>query len=527
MKKLLSMGLLIISITSVLMSACTGKSSDAQSQKVFIFGRPADAVGLDPARETDGESFAVSSEIYEGLVGFAPGTTEVIPVLAENYTISADGLEYIFKIRKNVKFHDNTVLNADAIVFNFDRQSDENNEYFQYGPFKYWGYMDFANIVESVEAVDEYTVRIILKKPDASFIASMAMDFITIVSPTAVQKFKGDFTNNPVGTGPFKFVSWQKGDSVVLEANKDYWQGAPNVDRVVFKVIPDPTARALSLQNGEIDAFVYPSPDDIQGLRDNADISLIENNGLNVGYMAFNTQKKPFDDVRVRRALNHAIDKQAIIKAAYGELGTAAYAPIPPTMWAFNPDITRYEFDIAKAKALLAEAGYPDGISAELLVLPVTRPYNPQGQKVAEIMQQQFAKIGVTIKLQTLEWGTHLERTDRGDYELGYLGWIGDNGDPDNFLGVLLAATRAEVPASNIAFWKNAEFTKLIEQAVIITDIEQRKKLYLEAQEIFAKEVPWIVLANSKRVVPYNKRIKNLVIQVVGEGANLRNVSIQ
>lgn len=505
-----------------------GESSAASTvSSTFVYGRSADAVGLDPARETDGETFAVTSEIYEGLVGFAPGSTEIIPVLAESYSISSDGLEYVFKLRRNVTFHDGTAFNADSVVFNFNRQSDENNPYNQYGPFKYWGYMDFANIVDTVSKVDEYTVRINLQKPDASFLASLAMDFITMASPAAIEQYKGDFTNNPVGTGPFKFVSWTKGDSVVLEANDDYWDGRPILDRVVYRVIPDPTARTLALQNGEIDAFVYPSPDDIQSLRDDPNIALIENSGLNVGYLAFNTQKKPFDDVRVRRALNYAVDKEAIIKAAYGDLGQAAYAPIPPTMWAYNPDITRYEYNPQEAKRLLAEAGYSDGFSVEMLALPVTRPYNPQGQKVAEIMQQQFAQVGVQASIKTLEWGTHLELTDLGEHELAFLGWIGDNGDPDNFLGVLLAANRAVVPASNIAFWKNEEFSDLIAQAVVISDVEKRKELYFEAQEIFAQQVPWIVLANSKRVVPYNKRVKNLVIQVVGGGANLKDVSLE
>ena len=522
---LLAAALLVLQSCSGQKEASSGGSEAGASS--FFYGKPADAVGLDPARETDGESFMVTDEIYEGLVGFKPGTTEVQPVLAKSYDISADRLTYTFKLREGVKFHDGSDFNADAAVFAFERQFQPDHPGYDYGPWKFWHAMAFDELIDSVSTEGEYTFVIHLKQPAASFLATLAMDFIRIPSPAAVLKYKDDFTNHPVGTGAYQFVSWKKGDSIVLKAFDGYWGEKANVENVFFRVIPEPTARALALQNGEIDAFTYPAMDDIPALRENPDIDFYETSGLNVGYLAMNNEKKPFDDVRVRQAINYAIDKDDIIKAVYGELGQAADAPIPPIMWAFKSDIKKYEYNPEKARDLLAAAGLADGFETEMLALPVTRPYMPQGQKVAEIVQQQLADVGIRAGITTLEWGAHLEKTDHGDFEMAFLGWKGDNGDPDNFLGVLLAADRAVVPASNIAFWKNEEFTDLIRRAHQISDQEERKKLYFAAQDIFAEEAPWVTIANSKLIVPHKKTVKNLIVSPVGGASNIKHVVIE
>ncbi len=453
---------------SLLLFTSISCGEDSDAPQVLVLARSGDSVGLDPARETDGESFMPTGEIFEGLVGFKPGTTEVEPVLAESWTLSEDGKTYTFKLRQNVRFHDDTEFNADAVVFNFMRQHDENHPYYQYGPYKYWGYMNFNTIVDEVQALDSHTVQITLTEPNAPFLASLAMNFIAIVSPTAIETYKEDTTNNPVGTGPFKFVSWIKGDSITVEANENYWRGAPALSQVVFKVIPEPTARALALEKGEVDIILYPSPEDIARLDVNEDLAIERQPGLNIGYMAFNTQKKPFDDVRVRRAVSYAINTDDIIAAVYGELGRPAYSAMPPTMWGYTEDLEKYKYDPEKAKELLAEAGYPDGFTFTMWPIPVTRPYMPDGSRVAEIVQAQLADVGIGANIELLDWGTHLERTDSGLHEVAFLGWIGDNGDPDNFLNVLLSAHAAVKPAGNIAYWKNSEFTELIDQAKTI-----------------------------------------------------------
>ncbi len=484
---------------------------------VLVFGRSGDSVGLDPARETDGESYYGCTQVYDNLVEFKEGTTEVQPALAKSWDISADGLEVMFHLRSGVKFHDGTAFNADAVVFSLGRQLYEDHPYHDYGPWKYWGYMDMSNIIQDIIAVDDMTVKFVLKKKEAPFIANLAMDFAGIVSPAAVEKWGEDFPNHPVGTGPFKFVSWKKEDSIVFEKNADYWRRPAYLDRVILKVIPDATARYLALQKGEVDLIDFPSPEDLADMKANADIKVIQQEGLNVGYLAFNCDREPFGDKRVRQALNYAVNKAEIITGVYGTAGTPAKNPLPPTMWSYNDSIVDYEYNPAKAKALLAEAGYPNGFSTTLWAMPVARPYNPNGRKVAEIMQAHFAEIGVEAEIVSYDWGTYLEKTDHGEHDMALLGWTGDNGDPDNFLWVLLSIPAAEVPAGNISFWRNEEFNSLIKDAKETMDVAKREDLYKKAQLIFHEEAPWLPVAHSVVSEPMLNHVMDFKLSPVGK----------
>lgn len=492
-------------------------SGDIQMGGVLVFARSGDSVGLDPARETDGESFYGSTQIFDTLVEFKPGTTEVQPALAERWDVADDGLEFTFYLREGVKFHDGTDFNADAVKFSFDRQLVEDHPYYEFGPWKYWGYMDMSNIVESIEVVDTYTVKFYLQRVEAPFIANLAMDFAAIVSPTAVAKHGADFTSNPVGTGPFKLASWTKDDSIVLDANKDYWGEGPYLDRLILRVIPDATARYLALKNGEVDVIDFPSAEDLELMAADANIELIQQPGLNVGYIAMNNDKEPFDDKRVRQAMNYAINRQEIIDAVYGSAGQVAKNPLPPTMWSYNDDIDPYPYDPAKARELLAEAGYPDGFSTDLWAMPVARPYNPNARRIAEIVQADLAEIGVEAEIVSYDWGTYLDRTDTGEHEMAMLGWTGDNGDPDNFLFVLLSIPAAVVPAGNIAFWRNEEFNDLIVEAKQTFDQAERDRLYRQAQVIFNEEAPWVTIAHSVVTVPVRSNVKGFVIYPTGK----------
>lgn len=488
---------------------------DSRMGGVLVFARSGDSVGLDPARETDGESFYASHQVFDTLVEFKTGTTEVVPALATSWDVAPDGLTYTFYLRKGIKFHDGTAFNADAVVFSYMRQLDENNEYYEYGPWKYWGYMDMSNIVSAITAIDDYTVEFELLKVEAPFIANLAMDFAAIVSPTAYKADPEGFASNPVGTGPFKFVSWTKDSDIVLEKNEDYWEPV-YLDRLILKVIPDATARWLALQKGEVDLIDFPAADDFPAMRENPDIQLIQQPGLNVGYLALNTEKKPYDDKRVRQAMNYAINRDEIIDAVYGNAGQPAKNPIPPTMWSYNDDITPYPYDVDKAKALLAEAGYSDGFKTEIWAMPVARPYNPDARKIAEIMQAQLAKINVEVEIISYEWGTYLDRTDNGEHQAAMLGWTGDNGDPDNFLFVLLSIPAAKKPAGNIAFWQNEDFNNLVVEAKETADPAKRTSLYRQAQEIFHEEAPWVTIAHSVVTLPAKKTVRDFLISPTG-----------
>lgn len=492
-------------------------TEDSKKGGVLVFGRSGDSVSLDPGRETDGESFYASTAVFDTLVEFVPGQTAVQPALATSWEISDDGLEYTFHLREGVKFHDGTPFNADAVVFSFERQFKEDHPYYNLGPWKYWGYMDMDNIVKDVVAVDDYTVKFHLKKVEAPFIANLAMDFASIVSPTAVEKLGEEFKNNPVGTGAFTFVSWTKDSEIVFNRNADYWGDTVYLDRLILKVIPDATARWLALQKGEVDLIDFPSNDDIPAMRKTDGIQLIQQAGLNVGYLALNTQKKPFDNKLVRQAMNYAIDQKEIVAGVYGEAGQVAKNPLPPTMWSYNDDIEDYGYNPEKAKELLAQAGYPNGFEMELWAMPVARPYNPDARKIAEIMQAQLLKVGIKAEIVSYEWGTYLDKTDMGEHQSAMLGWTGDNGDPDNFLWVLLSAPAAELPAGNIALWKNAEFTDLAAKAKITTDQAEREKLYREAQVVFHEEAPWVPIAHSVVTVPAQDYVKDFVLYPTGK----------
>jgi ABC-type transport system substrate-binding protein len=529
MKRLLILTLAVAALTMLVLVGCgpseaaeepeaeAAEAEGPQQGGVLVFARSGDSVGLDPARETDGESFYGSTQIFDNLVEFVPGTTEIQPALAERWDISDDGLEFTFYLREGVEFHDGTPFNAEAVKFSFDRQFVEDHPYYDLGPWKYWGYMDMSSIVDRIEVIDDQTVKFYLQKVEAAFLANLAMDFAAIVSPTAVEEYGAEFPSNPVGTGPFKFVSWVKDDTITLDANEDYWGEGPYLDRLIIRVIPDATARYLALKNAEVDVIDFPSAEDLELMDEDENIELIQQPGLNVGYIAMNNDKAPFDDPRVRQAMNYAINRDEIIEGVYGNAGQVAKNPIPPTMWSYNDDIDPYPYDPERARELLAEAGFPDGFSTDLWAMPVARPYNPNARRIAEIVQAQLVDVGVDIEIVSYDWGTYLDRTDSGEHSMAMLGWTGDNGDPDNFLFVLLSIPAAEVPAGNIAFWRNEEFNDLVVEAKETFDRERRTELYRQAQEVFHEDAPWVPLAHSVVTVPVRNTVQNFVIYPTGK----------
>ncbi|HDR0611720.1 ABC transporter substrate-binding protein [Pasteurella multocida] len=521
MKKLTKLSLAVLAMTST--------AAFAAAPKTFVYCSEASPSYLSPVLGTDGATIDASGQaMFNGLTTFERGTTNVIPALAEKWDVSEDGKTYVFHLRKGVKFHSNKDFkptrdfNADDVVFSFNRQLDPNHPYHKVsgGSYEYFIGMDMQNIIDKVEKVDDYTVKISLKVPNAPFLANLAMDFASIYSAQyadamAKAKTPEKLDSAPIGTGPFEFVSYQKDSAVRYKAFENYWQGKAKIDRLVFSITPDASVRYAKLQKGECHAAPYPNPADIAKLKADSNITLLTKPGLNVGYLNFNVQKAPFDNVKVRQALNYAVNKDAIIESVYQGAGQVAKNPIPPTMWSYNDEVKDYAYDLEKAKALLKEAGFENGFETDLWAMPVSRPYNPNARRMAELVQADWEKVGVKAKIVSYEWGEYLKRMRAGDHQTGMMGWTGDNGDPDNFLNTLLSCAAVE-SGSNYANFCHKEFNDLVTKAAQVTDPAERTALYQQAQLVFKEQAPWITIAHSTTYFPVRKEVKGYVIDPFG-----------
>jgi peptide/nickel transport system substrate-binding protein len=527
--KLMLISLLAISMFLV---GCSSKSNNTESsgekepakeeekaaapaKDTLVYGRGGDSVSLDPITTTEGETFKVTINIFETLLNYGEQDTTIHPGLAEKWEVSDDGLTYTFNLRQGVKFHDGTDFNADAVIYNFDRWMNGDAEKFPYytmfGGFK----ADEGHVIKEIKALDEHTVQFILKRPQAPFLKNLAMSMFGIASPTALEKFGDDFRSNPVGTGPFKFVEWKPNDRIVIEKNPEYWdKELPKLNKIIFRVIPENTARLNALANGEIDVMDGLNNSDEATVLANDQLQIIERPSMNVGYLGLTTTRKPFDNKLVRQAINHAIDKQTIIDAFYGGKALPAKNPMPPSIEGYNDAIEEYPYDLEKAKALLKEAGYEDGFEIDLWAMPVARPYMPEAQKVAEVIQESLSQINVKANIQSVDWATYLDMATDGEFDMFMLGWTGDNGDPDNFLYTLL--DKDSIGSNNNAQYSNDELHDILIEAQTVADQEKRNELYKKAQEIIHEDAPWVPLVHSTPLLAAAKDVANYLPHPTG-----------
>ncbi|MBU7042188.1 MAG: ABC transporter substrate-binding protein [Theionarchaea archaeon] len=528
-----------IVLLTTLLAGCIGQAPEEEIPKekmTFIFGSSGDAVKLDPADVTDGESLQRMDNIHQGLVAYDGGTTNIKPCLATDWDISADKKTITFDLRKGVQFHHGFgEMTADDVVFSFARQYDQNNFYYGKGEWAYWGYM-FGDI-EKVEKIDDYKVAIHLKRPNASIMTSLAMFTVSIVSEKAAQEYGDDYFKNPVGTGPFEFVEWVKDDHITLRAFDDYWEGRAKIDELIFKVIPDPSARLMALQAGEVHGIEHIDPTALQIIKDDPNLQLISQAGMNVGYVALNcgegyvdTNKngkwdagedvevpgafEPFKDVRVRRAISHAINKESIVRNLYKGAATVAVQGQPPSLFGYNDDITGYEYNPDKARQLLDEAGYGDGFTVTLWHMGSTsRPYFPVPTEIAEAIQNDLAAVGITAELFTEDWGTYLQDAEAGKANMIMLGWTGDNGDPDNFLNVLYSQRVCTIgSAGNYGFKKNQEIQDLLDAALMTYDQAERARLYKQANALLVEQCSHVFIAHADQNLAFLNSVKGYII---------------
>ncbi len=496
--------------------------------KTLVYCSEGSPEGFNPSLYTAGTTFDASSRnIYNRLVEFERGTTEIIPALAESWEVSEDGTEYTFTLRRGVPFHEtdsftpSREFNADDVLYTFNRQWQADHPYHQVsgGGYEYFVSMDMPGLLEAIEKVDDYTVRFVLSRPEAPFIANMAMDFASILSAEYAEQMMAAGTPErvdlePVGTGPFQVVAYQRDALIRYQAFEDYWKGRAPIDTLIFSITPDASVRWAKLQAGECHVMPYPLPADLEAMAAHDEIDLLSQEGLNVGYLGFNVEKEPFGDKRVRQALSMAIDKEAIIEAVYQGAGRPAKNPIPPTIWSYNEETEDYPYDPEQARAMLEEAGHGDGFRITIWAMPVQRPYNPDARRMAELIQADWAEIGVDAEIVSYEWGEYLERTKTGEQDAFMLGWTGDNGDPDNFLHVLLSCDA--VGSANRSRWCNDRFDALLDQAKRSFDRAERTRLYEEAQLIFKEEAPWVTIAHSVVFEPVRREVIDYRIDPFG-----------
>ncbi|CAN7189328.1 ABC transporter substrate-binding protein [Variovorax paradoxus] len=503
----------------------------AVSAKTLVYCSEGSPENFYPGVNTTGTSFDVTTQVYNTIVEFERGGTKVVPGLAEKWDISADGTVYTFHLRKGVKWHSTSKsfkptrdFNADDFIFMLERQWKESDPFFKVTSqnHSYFNDMGMPKLLKSVDRIDDLTVKITLNQAEAPFLANLAMQYAGIQSKEyAIAMLKAGtpekVDQDPIGTGPFYLVQYQKDAVIRFKAFPQYWGGKAKIDDLVFAITPDASVRWAKLQKGECHVMPYPNPADLDAIRKDPNVQVLEQPGLNVGYLSYNTTKKPFDDVRVRKAINMAINKKAIIDGVYLSTGVAAKNPIPPTMWSYNDAVKDDPYDPEAARKLLAQAGFPDGFSTDLWAMPVQRPYNPNAKRIAELMQADLAKINVKAEIKSFEWGEYRKRLQAGEHQMGMLGWTGDNGDPDNFLYTLLGCASAKsASGSNISKFCYQPYEDLVLKAKSATKQAERDALYKKAQVIFKEQAPWFTIAHAVQLKPVRKEVVDFKLSPFG-----------
>ena len=478
----------------------------------ITYSLTADPRAVDPAYFDDGESAVVSCNMYEGLYQYGKTDAKVSPCLAKDLPeISDDGLVYTIKLNEGIKFHDGTDFNAEAVKASIERQLEPNrNSDMPYASFVF-GEEEAGNGVETVEAVDDYTVKITMRAASAPFVKNLAMALASpIVAPSAIEAATdGQAITNPVGTGPYKFVDWTKGASVTLVANEDYWGEAPKTKNLVFKIIAEGNTRLTSLINGECDIISSVDPASADQIVDNG-FELFSEDGMTINYMAFNTETGKCTDQEVRKAVAQAINVEEMVKSIYGEYATVANSVMPTWMAPYAKDVKQTAYDPEAAKKTLADKGIT---SLQCITYTTARPYNQKGgSDLANMIQGYLSAVGVELSITQYDWTTYKTKVQTDPYDICFYGWTGDNGDPDNFMN-LLADTNWSM---NVAHFQDDEYKALIAEGLKTPDGDARDAIYLQCEEMVAEKQPWVLISHSKNLLGYSPKVKDFYYHPTG-----------
>jgi ABC-type transport system substrate-binding protein len=507
------------------LASLAAQAQTAQKPKALVVCADSSPEGFDPGLWDTAGTANITSQIFQGLLGFERGGSSLKPLLASSWTVSSDARIFTFTLRKGVRFHSTPTFtptrefNAQDVLFTFGRFLDAKHPFNLAFPavFVYPQGLGLADMVQKLEALGDHAVRFTLHKPNVVFLSYLAVSFAGIQSAEYGDKLLREgrarsINNNPVGTGPYRFRSYKKDEAVRMEANPEYWGTPQKTQRLIFAIAREPNVRVQKLLAGECHISSPIRDIDINPLKARDNIVLQQVQALNISYLAFNMKRAPTNNRLVREALDIAVDRNAIFKAMFPR-GDAmqAVSAFPPAVPGYNTTI-KNEFNPARAKELLAQAGYANGFELDLWALPVARPTNPNGQLMAQLIQQDWAKIGVKARIKTYEWGEYLKRSKKGEHDVYMSGWSADTAHADEFLSPNLMCN---VDPEGYKFC-NAEFDKLVDQARATTDADSRNRLYVQAQEIFKRERPWITMAHSSIYVPMLRDVQGFKLAPSG-----------
>lgn len=478
---------------------------------VLVVGQVAEPKSLDPQVVTAVNDFRILMNIYDGLVRYRDGSLDVEPALAKSWEISDDGTVYTFHLRKDVKFHDGTPFNAQAVKFTFARMLNKDHPYYDTGPFPLAFFFD---PIKRVEVVDDYTVRFHLKAPYAPFLAMLAYPTGLIVSPTAVKKYGDTFGHHPVGTGPFKFVNWVSNRKVVLKRNENYWDGAPKLKAVVFRPVTNGNARVTAMLSGNLDVVVEVPPDSVDIFRKDNHFRVYQQAGPHVWFLILNMREGPFSDHRVRLAVNYAINKKALVKNVLQGTATVADSPIAPAFgWAYNESLDPYPYNPEKARKLIEEAGYKgaditffvtEGGSG--MLSPVT---------MATAIQANLKAVGLNVHIKTFEWNTYLAKVNgglEGKADMAEMAWM--TNAPLTLPYLTLRTTAfPDKGGFNSGYYSNPKVDKLLNKAQRTVNQDKRAKLLKKMQGIVYEDAPWAFVANWKQTAVATDDVQNFELQ--------------
>ncbi|MDN6857855.1 ABC transporter substrate-binding protein [Pseudomonas sp. CAN2814] len=506
--------------------------SAAQAASTLVYCSEGSPAGFDPGQYTTGTDYDATSEtLFNRLAQFKRGSTEAQPALAESWETSADGKTWTFHLRPGVKFHTTEYFkptrefNADDVLFTFNRMLDKEQPFRKAYPteFPYFTDMGLDRNIAQVSKVDEHTVTFTLNEVDAAFIQNLSMNFAAIQSAEYAEQLlkqgnPAQINQKPIGTGPFIFSRYQKDALIRFKGNRDYWKPDDvKVDNLVFAINTDASVRMQKLKAGECQITLNPRPADLAALKQDPNLNMPSQPGFNLGYLAYNVTHAPLDKAEVRRALDMAMNKQAIIDAIYQGAGQKAVNAMPPTQWSYDESIKGQAYDPEQARALLKQAGVAEGTQITLWAMPVQRPYNPNAKLMAEMIQADWAKVGIKAKIVSYEWGEYIKRAHAGEHDAALFGWTGDNGDPDNWLGTLYGCDA--VDGNNVSKWCDKAYDKLVRQAKATTDHQQRVSLYQQAQQLLAQQLPISPIAHSTVYQPMRKSVQGFLISPFGRNS--------